>query len=127
MSSGPSHIVVQQSESSGLGLAGLIFSIIGWFTCGLLCPIGALLSVMGLFDGKSKALPIAGLIVGLPGVIFLVLFGATMILGVLGLGAGAAAIDSANQAAKERAAQHATENPAESAPSPEIEVEAAQE
>jgi len=53
-------------ENSGVGTAGLIFSILGWFTFGLLCPVGVVLSFMGLFCRGSKSHAVAGLIVGLP-------------------------------------------------------------
>lgn len=81
-------IVIQaQPGNSGLGTAGLIFSILGWFTCGLLCPLGALLSFFGLFSRGSKSYAIAGLIVGFPGVIFLMFFGFGILAALLGLGA----------------------------------------
>ena len=99
MSQGPQQtVVVQQSPgTSGLGLAGLVFSILGWFTCGLLCIPGAALSFLGLFTRGSKGAAIAGLIVGFPGVIFFVVIGMGIIGGVLGI--GGAAVSTAHQAA----------------------------
>ena len=65
-------ILVQQSPStSGLAIAGLIFAILGWFTCGLLCIPGAFLCLLALFTRGPKGAAIAGLIVGFPGTMFL--------------------------------------------------------
>jgi hypothetical protein len=81
------QVVIIQQDSNGLGLAGLIFSCIGWVTCGLLCIPGALLSFLGMFSKGPKGTAIAGLIVGFPGVIFFVLVGGTMLAGMIGFGA----------------------------------------
>lgn len=85
------QIVVIENSTNGLGLAGLIFSCIGWLTCGLLCIPGALLSFFGLFS-KPRGTAIAGLIVGFPGVLFFVFAGMAMIAGFLGLGAASVAV-----------------------------------
>jgi hypothetical protein len=83
-------VIVQTGEStSGLAIAGLIFAILGWFTCGLLCLPGAFLSGLALFAKGPKGMAIAGLIVGFPGTLFFIFFGMTMMLGALGLGAAA--------------------------------------
>jgi hypothetical protein len=96
MSGDPRYITVNVqgngAGNSGLGTAGLIFSILGWFTCGLLCPLGAFLSFLGLFSRGSKSNAVAGLIVGFPGVFFLVFVGFSIIAGMLGIGATASAI-----------------------------------
>lgn len=81
------QVVIIQQDSNGLGLAGLIFSCIGWATCGLLCIPGALLSFLGMFSKGPKGTAIAGLIVGFPGVIFFALAGAAMLAGMIGIGA----------------------------------------
>lgn len=85
----PSHqtIIVNSNDNSGIGTAGLAFSILGWLTCGILCPIGALLSFFGLFCRGSKSHAIAGLLVGFPGVIFLVTVGFGIVASMLGIGA----------------------------------------
>lgn len=90
-------ILVQQSPStSGLAIAGLIFAILGWFTCGLLCIPGAFLCLLALFTRGPKGAAIAGLIVGFPGTMFFIFFGLSMIMGILGVGAVAttAVLDS---------------------------------
>ena len=57
----PVNVVVQQQPTNSLGLAGLVLSIIGWLTCGLLCIPGAFVSFLGLFSKAPKGLAIAGL------------------------------------------------------------------
>lgn len=92
-------IVIQQSPAtSGLAIAGLIFSALGWITCGFLCLIGVPLCFLALFSKGPKGAAIAGLIVGFPGVLFFAFAGAAMIAGMLGLGAAASvAIDEASK------------------------------
>ncbi len=85
-------IVVESPSTSGVAIAGLIFSVLGWFTCGVLCIPGALLSFLGLFDRGPKGAALAGLIVGFPGVLFFALFGFSMIAALLGIGS---AVDQA--------------------------------
>lgn len=82
-------VVVKQPSTSGVAIAGLIFSILGWFTCGLLCIPGALLSFLGLFSRGPKGAAVAGLIVGFPGTIFFFVVGLGMLMGALGVGASA--------------------------------------
>lgn len=93
-----SPVVVVQNETNGLALAGLIFSILGWLTCGLLSLIGAPLSFLGLFSKGPKGMAVAGLLVGFPGVLFFVFIGMGMLAGVLGLGAAATAIEATAEA-----------------------------
>ena len=57
------EVNVIKNDSNGLGLAGLVFSAHGWFTCGLLCIPGAVLSLLGLFSSGPKGTAVAGLIV----------------------------------------------------------------
>lgn len=95
------QVVVQAGrDNSALGTAGLIFSTLGWVTCGLLCPLGALLSILGLFSSGKKTHAIVGMVVGFPGMIFLFVIG----FGIIGsatamLGFGVAAVDQAQKAA----------------------------
>jgi hypothetical protein len=99
-------VVHVQAKSNGLGLAGLILSILGWFTCGLLCIPGALFSLVGLlFAPRGTAL--AGLIVGFPGTLFFVFFGLTMLTGFLGLSFGPAY--EAREAARQKQEKQAME------------------
>jgi hypothetical protein len=89
-------VVVQQSPgTSGLAIAGLVFSILGWFTLGLLCIPGAFLSFLALFQRGPKGAAIAGLLVGFPGVLFFAIVGLGFFAVILGFGA------AANQAMKE--------------------------
>ena len=75
----PAPTVYVQSApapSNGLGVAGFITSIVGIVTCGLLCPIGLILSFIALFR-RPRGFAVAGFIVGIVGsmiplVVFLV-------------------------------------------------------
>jgi len=94
----PVVIHVNENGNSGIGTAGLIFSCLGWLTCGILSPIGALLSMFGLLCRGSKSHAIAGLVVGFPGVIFLVFIGAGLVAGFLGIaGVTTAAVAEASR------------------------------
>ena len=68
------HPVVQPSATNGLGIAGFIVSLVGLVaTCGVLCPLGLLLSLFGLLK-RPRGLAIAGTIIGLIGTAFIALF-----------------------------------------------------
>lgn len=105
-------VVNVQNNSNGLGLAGLILSLLGWPTCGLLCIPGALLSFLGLFSKGPKGTAIAGLIVGFPGVFVFIFWGMALLLGAVGIGAAATgAVEQAREAArKSEALQSQTVN-----------------
>ncbi len=107
----PQTIIVKHVGNSSLGTAGLIFSILGWPTCGLLCIPGALFSFLGLFSNKQKSHAIAGLIVGFPGVLFFIFWG----MSILGLGAVAVTAVSQIEAPK----PEVTTMPVPAAPAPE--------
>jgi hypothetical protein len=65
-----------EKPSNGLGVAGFVVSLVGLiFTCGVLCPIGLILSLFGLRK-EPKGLAIAGAVIGGLGTVFLVLVGA---------------------------------------------------
>ncbi|MDZ4852560.1 MAG: SHD1 domain-containing protein [Pirellulaceae bacterium] len=100
----PQLIIVQNAGNSAFGTAGLIFSILGWLTCGILSPIGAFLSFLGLFSKKDKTHAVVGIIVGFPGVIFLVFIGSGIVASFLGVGAVAtmAVTDAAKTAAEQQ-------------------------
>ena len=103
-------------QSNGLGVAGFVISLVGILFCmGLLCPLGLILSAVGLRK-EPRGLAIAGLILGLIGsvvpVVLVLVFGitvfgaiATTCMSCLGLGAavGAAGKIVATQQAMERA------------------------
>jgi len=93
------EVIVIKNDSNGLGLAGLVFSVLGWFTCGLLCIPGAVLSFFGLFSSGPKGTAIAGLIVGFPGVLFFATIGAGILAGIAGIGP---AVNAARETARAR-------------------------
>ena len=80
--------------SNGLGVAGFVLSLLGFLgTCGLLSPIGFILSLVALRK-EPKGLAIAGVIIGAIGSLWflfaLVIFG-FMLMGLLAIaGAGVA-------------------------------------
>lgn len=75
----------QQPGTSGLAIAGLIFSTLGWFSFGLLALPGVMLSACGLASRGPKGVAIAGLIVGLPPVAVFVLVGWSIVAGFFGI------------------------------------------
>ncbi len=80
------QVVVQQAPSNSLGTAGFVLALVGWVSCGFLCPLGFLLSLFGL--GKQpRGLAIAGTIIGGLGSTFLAFFGFALVMGLLGIGA----------------------------------------
>jgi len=86
----PHQVVnIQQPQSNGLGVAGFVVSLVGWFTCGGLCPLGMILSFFAMFK-EPRGLAIAGFIIGLLGSGFLLLFGLAFILAMIGVGTAAA-------------------------------------
>jgi hypothetical protein len=104
----PANVTVVKvlSQSNGLGLAGLVLSILGWFTCGLLCIPGAFFSLIGLlFAPRGTAL--AGLIVGFPGVIFFATVGMGFLATTLGLSFAPMAAREAARQQQERKAMEA--------------------
>lgn len=60
-------------RGNGIGLAGLIFSTAGYLTCGAMCVPGVVLSAIGLHS-PQRSTAIAGIIVGLPGAVFFLLY-----------------------------------------------------
>lgn len=74
----PQYVPVDKSNT--LGIAGFICSILGVLSCGLLGPVGAILSAVAL-RREPRGFAIAGLIVGLLASIWLVL-GGLLFIGV---------------------------------------------
>jgi hypothetical protein len=75
-----------------MGLAGFITSLVGIVSCGLICPIGAVLSFIGCFR-QPRGFAIAGLIIGLIGsvwllVLFFVIGAAGLVAILVALGVG---------------------------------------
>lgn len=81
----PRVVVVQQS-SNAFGIAGFVLSVLGLLTCGTTSILGFIFSFIGLFK-EPKGLAIAGLVLGLPGLVFFGLIGVGMVMGFLGIGA----------------------------------------
>ncbi|HVS72171.1 MAG TPA: DUF4190 domain-containing protein [Phycisphaerae bacterium] len=70
--SGPTTYV--QPRSNGLAIAGFVTSLVGIVTCGLLCPIGLILSFIALFR-RPRGFAVAGFIIGIVGTLIpLVIF-----------------------------------------------------
>lgn len=84
---------IVREGSNSAGLAGFVISLVGLLSCGLLSPVGLIISMMGL-KREPKGLAIAGVVIGLVGslwVIVALVFGLfAVILAALGLGAAAA-------------------------------------
>ncbi len=86
---GPEFAYAPQPQPQNTwGLMGLIISVIGLVgSCGLLSPIGLLLSIIGMFK-EPRGMAVGGLIVGLIGTIFLAVAGLAIIgmfLAMMGL------------------------------------------
>jgi len=60
-------------RSNGLGLAGFIVSLVGIISCGLLSPIGMVMSFFALFR-RPREFAIAGFIVGLAGSFWIIVW-----------------------------------------------------
>ena len=69
------------NQTNGLGIAGLVVSILGILSCGIISPLGLLLSLIALLK-PPRGLAIAGTVVGFLGTGFLVLVGWGMVMGV---------------------------------------------
>ena len=87
------NVYVQQDPSNGLGVAGFIVSLVGILTCGLLCPIGLLLSFFGLFK-PPRGFAAAGAVIGTIGSLWLSFFGFTLVIGFLGLASVATQVET---------------------------------
>lgn len=75
------YYVVPTPQQNAVGLVGFIVSMLGVVTCGLLCPLGLLISVCGL--GKApRGFATAGTITGLLGSAWLVLVGYALVSGL---------------------------------------------
>jgi hypothetical protein len=71
---------------NGLGLAGFIVSLAGLlFTCGVLCPVGLILSLFGL-RREPRGFAIAGTVIGAVGSLVAMLFGVAVVLVAVNVG-----------------------------------------
>ncbi|MEM9065482.1 MAG: type II secretion system protein GspG [Planctomycetota bacterium] len=82
----------EQHQSNGLGIAGFVVSLVGLLSCGLIAPIGAIMSAIAL-NKQPKGFAIAGLIIGIFGslwivVLFMFLGGLGGLLAIAGIAAG---------------------------------------
>lgn len=66
------NIVYVQRPSNSMGVAGFIISLVGWVSCGILCPIGLVLSLIGLRK-QPRGFAVAGVILGVLGTIWAVI------------------------------------------------------
>ncbi len=84
---------MSNQESNGLGIAGFVVSLVGIGSCGLISPVGLILSMMAM-KREPKGLAIAGLVLGVIGSLWLIpLFALGLLGGILALfGLGAAVI-----------------------------------
>lgn len=106
----PKQQVVVVHESNSFGTAGFICAILGLFTCGILSPVGFLLSCIGLLY-RPRGYAFAGFL--LSGGFALIMFfgGFAFIMGIVGLGAAGTAMAPPTTASSPTAIA-----PAESAP-----------
>jgi len=66
-----SQPLVAEAPRNGLGTAGFFVSLLGLvLTCGVLCPIGLLMSVIAVFK-RPRGMAIAGLVIGGIGTVWL--------------------------------------------------------
>lgn len=85
------------SETNPMGLAGFIVSLVGFLSCGLLSPIGLIMSLVGL-GRQPKGFAIAGVVLGalgscgiIVGLLFFPIF-LFSLLAAVGIAGGAAAL-----------------------------------
>ena len=99
--------VDQPNPSNALGLTGFIVSLIGLvITCGVLCPIGLLISLVGLL-WRPRGFAVAGTVIGLVGSVLLATLtaGFAMTFFAVKEVAESAAHQTATQAALAKAAE----------------------
>ena len=74
--------------TNGLGVAGFVLSLVGWFSCGFFSPLALILSAVAL-RREPRGLAIAGLILGILGSAWLFIWGLGFITALLGIGVAA--------------------------------------
>ena len=86
----PQQFVVtgRSTGTNGLGVAGFVLSLVGWFSCGFFSPLALILSAVAL-RREPRGLAIAGLILGILGSTWFIIGGLGFILALLGIGAAA--------------------------------------
>ncbi len=89
-----------QNDTNGLGLAGFLLSLVGFLSCGLLSPVGLILSLVAL-GRQPRGFAVAGVVLGLIGScgiiigLILILFLPLLLVGILATAGVGAAISSA--------------------------------
>jgi hypothetical protein len=76
-----SNSEIRRASRNTLGVGGFVVSVIGILTCGLLAPVGLLLSLLGLLK-RPRGLAAAGTVMGLLGTFWLGLIGSLLVCGV---------------------------------------------
>jgi hypothetical protein len=121
MSQAPQPIqqtIVIENRSNGLGTAGFVVSLLGFLTCGLICPLGMLISFFGMFM-RPRGTAIAGFVLGVVGSAWLWIAGLGVLATITGVGA------AARQAARDAAKKAEEAKAAAVAPAPKIDLPAA--
>lgn len=85
----------RRTGSNGLGIAGFVVALVGLVTCGILSPIGLLLSAAAMFR-PPRGFAIAGLVLGLLGSMWVLAVIALVV--ALGLPVAGAAVSAGDVA-----------------------------
>jgi hypothetical protein len=80
-------VYVNPQPTNGLGIAGFITSLVGIVSCGLLAPVGLILSLFALVK-RPRGFAIAGTVIGAIGCVVLVAWSLGFVLAMIGVGAG---------------------------------------
>lgn len=75
-------VYVNQPQSNGLGVAGFVISLLGFLSCGVISPLGLILSLAGL-SKEPRGLAIAGTIIGGIGSLWLFVVVTLFLLGIV--------------------------------------------
>ena len=78
----PTEIHVHTPNSNSLATAGLIVSIVGLFTAGILSPIGLLMSIFAFFK-PPRGMAVAGIVIGGLGTVVLLVLIAMIAIPIL--------------------------------------------
>ena len=73
----------QGKQQNVMGLTGFIVSLVGLIlTCGILCPVGLILSLIGIFR-QPRGFAVAGTVIGAGGSLVAVFFGLGLAIAIL--------------------------------------------
>lgn len=64
--------VTVETRTHPLAIVGLVLSALGWLTCGITAVLGVPISLISLFCRGAKGAGIAGVVIGLPPIVVLV-------------------------------------------------------